>query len=197
MGEWTHAAGDGLLAAVSLTLAWRMRRNAAACGAWAGLGAAAAVGTLRYAGLELLAPAHGFLSDVAGWASLPLLALQGRLRWGSVLAALGAAAVLAVSPVPSLVQISVGALAVLALVVAFARAGRWMGVVGALGFPVAALAIGTRGELAGFHRMDLYHLTLAVSVGLMGLALTQAAPTGDAETPSGAGAPGVDVPPTA
>jgi hypothetical protein len=44
-------------------------------------------------------------------------------------------------------------------------------VIGALGFALAGLAIGTRGELAGIAKLDIYHLVLATASALMGFAL--------------------------
>lgn len=143
------------------------------------MGAAAALGALRYAGLVELVPAHGFVSSLSGWVSLPLVALHGRLRWRSVLALVGLGVGLVVVAVPDNAQILVGAVAVLMLVVFFARFRRWGGVVGVLGFPLAALLIGTRGQLASLDRLDLYHLTLAVSVVLVGTSLREQKPASD------------------
>ena len=171
MEGFVHAACDGLLATAALVLAWRMRRDPAVCAGAAALGVAATIGTLRFAGISELIPLHTFLSSVAGWASLPLLALHRRLRWPHAIAGLGLACVLAALPLPPLANTLVGVASVVGLVVAFGRTRRWEGAAGALGFPVAALLIGTRGELAGLHRLDVYHVVLTASVAAMGIAL--------------------------
>jgi hypothetical protein len=168
-----HSASDAVLALTTLGLAWRMRRDAAARAGWTSIGLAAALGVLLYGGMESLDPAHAFFSDLAGWVCLPLLAAHGRLRWKWVRAALVLGAVLTKLPIPSLVQQGVGGAAVVALVMEFVRARRWKGVVGALGFALAGLVIGTQGELSGIARLDIYHLVLASSSALMGLALLE------------------------
>jgi len=187
VASWT----DAVLAVVSLGGgAWLLLRDSAS-GRTAGLGLllvgiAALVGTLRFAGQEQLAGAHAGLSGLAACVGLPTVAagwatavfaphraeLARRYVFGVLLV------VAAMVWWVALVRTVLGALAMLTVAVAAARAlPRWAGALGALGAALTlgvGLLIGTEGDLLGFPRVGWFHLglagaNLALAAGLAGV----------------------------
>lgn len=155
-----------LACAVAAWLALGERQQWRALG-FLSMGVAALLGALEYGGAGL-ADAHHVASVVSGAVGLPLIAL-GRLSGG-----LGRQAVVLVAGVALvfLSQLSLVSNLVALLVIAWPGRSRRYGlaVLGALLFIGSGLLIGTRGELAGVPRRELFHLGLTVAVTLWILA---------------------------
>jgi hypothetical protein len=152
-----------LACAVAAWLALRERQQWRALG-FLSMGVAAMLGALEYGGAAGLADAHHVASVLSGAVGLPLIAL-GRLSGG-----LGRQAVVLVAGVALvfLSQLSLVSNLVALLVIAWPGRSRRYGlaVLGALLFIGSGLLIGTRGELAGVPRRELFHLGLTVAVTL-------------------------------
>jgi len=149
---------------------------------------AASIGVLRFSAWPQLVPVHTSLSLVAGQVGIPLIGLgfclavfrmppppgpllitlilcvlffifQHLIVWnlyGTVVGALGAVAIIAAGialfPAPSALWTAGGALLLV----------------------IAGLAVGTRGELAGMLRIDLFHYLMAIAIGMMAWGLRAA-----------------------
>ncbi|MDF3865642.1 hypothetical protein P3W53_14255 [Pseudomonas denitrificans (nom. rej.)] len=126
------------------------------------MGIAALLGALEYGGVAALSEAHHLASVVSGAVGLPLIAL-GRLSGGP-----GRQVVVLVF----LSQLSLVSNLIALLVIAWpARSRRYgLALLGALLFIGSGLLIGTRGELAGVPRRELFHLGLTVAVAVWILA---------------------------
>ncbi|MCA9658957.1 MAG: hypothetical protein KC486_11485 [Myxococcales bacterium] len=187
--QLSHALSDTALvltagAAISALLrlrapATRMSLGAAAL-AFAAIGAAAGVGVLRFLGLEGLSDLHIALSGLATCTAMPTLgaaaivlsrgrsgsAAAWRLWIGALLIGYVASTLTATRGTYGLV---IGALGTLAIVYAGARfvqldrRGGALLLGGAGLVLVAGLAIGTKGSLGPFARLDLFHYLLAVA----------------------------------
>lgn len=132
------------------------------------MGIAALLGALEYGGADGLGDLHHVASVVSGAVSLPLIAL-GRLSGGPGRQAL----VLVVCVLlVFLSQLSLVSNLIALLVIAWPGRSRRYGLalLGALLFIGAGLLIGTRGELAGVPRRELFHLGLTLAVVAWALA---------------------------
>lgn len=150
-----------LACAIAAWLALREKMGWRALG-FLSMGIAALLGALEYGGAVGLADAHHVASVVSGAVGLPLIAL-GRLSGG-----LGRQALVLVVGVllVFLAQLSLVSNLIALLVIAWpGRSRRYaMALLGALLFIGSGLLIGTRGELAGLPRRELFHLGLTVAV---------------------------------
>lgn len=132
------------------------------------IGIAALLGALEYGGVAGLAGAHHIASVVSGAVGLPLIAL-GRLSGGPgrqlVVLVIGVLLVF-------LAQLSLVSNLIALLFIAWPGRSRRhaLALLGALLFIGSGLLIGTRGELAGVPRRDLFHLGLTVAVAVWILA---------------------------
>ena len=144
---------------------WAMRRVPPAAGAGFLLFAAAAIaGALTYGGVGLAAAPHDFLSKMANWGALALIAL-GRAQRPVVIAITGVALLAVAVATGQTVPINIAALMLLVCGVWWQskRPPAYL-MLGALLFALAGLVIGTHGQM----RTDLFHATLAVAVFLLG-----------------------------
>ncbi|MBD9513756.1 hypothetical protein M2D07_002060 [Pseudomonas sp. BGr12] len=132
------------------------------------MGIAALLGALEYGGVVALSEAHHLASVVSGAIGLPLIAL-GRLSGGPgrqvMVLVIGVLLVF-------LAQLSLVSNLIALLVIAWpGRSRRYsLALLGALLFIGSGLLIGTRGELAGVPRRELFHLGLTVAVSVWILA---------------------------
>lgn len=151
-----------LACAVAAWLALREQQGWRALG-FGSMGVAAFLGALEYGGIAALSEPHHLASVVSGAIGLPLIAL-GRLSGVPVQRALLLLVCMALVMLPS--QLTLLSNLVALLVIAWPARSRRFGLalLGALLFIGSGLLIGTRGELAGIPRRDLFHLGLTVAV---------------------------------
>ncbi|MBB4862609.1 hypothetical protein HNP46_001453 [Pseudomonas nitritireducens] len=152
-----------LACAVAAWLALRERYGWRALG-FLSMGVAALLGALEYGGVEALAEPHHLASVVSGAIGLPLIAL-GRLAGSPVQRALVLLVCMALVMLPSQVTLLTNLVAL--LVIAWpGRSRRYpLALIGSLLFIGSGLLIGTRGELAGVPRRELFHLGLTLAIG--------------------------------
>lgn len=187
MTQLTTALSDGLLAALALGAGvWvgRVRRPGRVLAGFgiSLVGVAAAVGSARYAGAEVLIPTHELMSALAGLVGMPLIGAgyavaawvpEGptarTVRLAALIALGGWGAVALSSPVARTVTGALAMLLVIAACVARRSDGRRAaaGVAGAIGVMAAGLAIGTDGSWGPVLRVDAFHVALAASVGAL------------------------------
>ncbi|MCP1626904.1 hypothetical protein [Pseudomonas nitroreducens] len=151
-----------LACAIAAWLALRERQGWRVLG-FLSMGVAALLGALEYGGLGAMAEAHHLASVLSGAVGLPLIAL-GASPGGAgrqLLVLLGCIALLVL---PSEITLVSNLIAL--LVIAWpGRSRRYLpALFGALLFIGSGLLIGTRGELAGVPRRELFHLGLTVAV---------------------------------
>lgn len=151
-----------LACAVAAWLALRGQMGWRALG-FLSMDVAALLGALEYGGVAAMAEPHHLASVVSGAVGLPLIAL-GRLTGAPVQRALVLLACMALVLLPSQVTLLSNLLAL--LVIAWpGRSRRYaLALLGALLFIGSGLLLGTRGELAGVPRRELFHLGLTVAV---------------------------------
>lgn len=199
------AISDAVLALVAFAVALpALRRPEPRRLAGVGLGLiglAAALGTLRYGGLEAVRPLHRTASLLASGAGVPVigvamvLLVTGRDRGAAVWGALPALVLITfvteyVVPVPG-ARTALGVVGVLGvLLAALTRIGRapvpaLAGIGGALGTALAGLVIGTEGQLGPLPAVDGFHYTLAVSTLGLGVCALRL-PGGSGRTPDAA-----------
>jgi hypothetical protein len=133
------------------------------------MGIAAALGALEYGGVTRLAEPHHLASVVSAAIGLPLIAL-GRLSGAPVQRAVVLLLCMALVMLPSQVSLLTNLVAL--LVIAWpGRSRRYpLALLGSLLFIGSGLLIGTRGELAGVPRRELFHLGLTLAIGAWALA---------------------------
>lgn len=176
---------DGVLAAVCLTGAsWLWVRSGGDPAQRAGaagvalVGAAATVGTLRFAGHTELVDIHQTLSRLGSLLGMPLIGIGWLWRGVSLPAAAFRPTIAFFALLGLLAEllsldawrtVAGGAGMVLVIGVALYRrsAASVPGVLGAALVLIAGLAIGTEGTLAGLHRIDLFHVALATACTLL------------------------------
>ncbi len=190
---WT----DAILATASLAgAAYALRHDRQRWLTPAGLivlGVAAAFGTLRFAGVDALIPAHEALSRLAGLVGLPLAAVGvaaasvktadlRRLHLAAAICAVPLAVVaVAVDPeVSRAIRTVVSGAAMLAAIGFSAKNRNRWGALAPVLVLVAGLGLAGEGELAGFHRMGWFHLVMAPAAACFGLASTKT-PEGPSE----------------
>lgn len=151
-----------LACAVAAWLALREEQGWRALG-FVSMGFAALLGALEYGGIAVLSEPHHLASVVSGAVGLPLIAL-GRLSGAPVQRAVVLLACMALVMLPSQATLLTNLIAL--LVIAWpGRSRRYpLALLGALLFIGSGLLIGTRGELAGVPRRELFHLGLAMAV---------------------------------
>lgn len=161
------------------------------------VGLAALTGTVRFAGVEEVVPAHEFLSRLAGMTGVPMVGLayvgfSARLPTVWVTGVAAGLTLLGVLVDVRLVRTGLGAVAMLAVLGAclptLARrpGARLAGMMGAVLTLVTGLAIGTKGELFGFPRLDWFHVGLAIADALLVAGLLWFEPKGGGPSePSG------------
>ncbi len=150
------------------------------------IGFAAFLGALKYAGIQQVAPYHGYAATFAGslgLVSLTIGGIIGAMRpqsinlgalWYIIHAAIAAIAAL-VGGVPTSPTIQYGSVCLLLIlgVIKLVKGRRTTGLymVGGIGCFVAA-AVGSEdlASLSGMQALNVYHLLLALAVLLMGLA---------------------------
>jgi len=127
------------------------------------MGIAALLGALDYGGIAVLGEPHHLASLVSAAVGLPLIAL-GRLAGAPVQRAVVLLACMALVMLPS--QVTLLSNLVALLVIAWpGRSCRYpLALLGALLFIGSGLLIGTRGELAGVPRRELFHLGLTLAI---------------------------------
>lgn len=157
-----------LACATAAGLALRERQPWRALG-FLSMGAAALLGALEYAGVAGLVEVHHQASGVSAAVGLPLIAL-GRLSGAPIKHALVSLACVALAVLPSPMTVASNLIAL--LIIAWpGRSRRYaLALLGALLFIGSGLLIGTRGELAGVPRRELFHLGLALAVAAWALA---------------------------
>jgi hypothetical protein len=130
------------------------------------LGAAAIAGAIEYAGLAQAAPTHQLITRAVTWLSVALIALD-RTLYARALACLAVVGLL-VLPAPLAYVVNAAAFGSLAVSSGSAPPHVRVAVLaGIVLFVAAALAVGPTGQIAGWPRLDLYHLMLAVAVVLI------------------------------
>lgn len=151
-----------LACAIAAWLALREQMGWRALG-FLSMGIASLLGALEYGGVAALEEPHHLASVVSGAIGLPLVAL-GRLPGAPVRRALVLLLCMALVLLPSMATLATNLMAL--LVIAWpGRSRRYaLALFGALLFIGSGLLIGTRGELAGVPRRELFHLGLTVAV---------------------------------
>ena len=184
------AATDLILASVCALSAWHLAQHSDALRRYASVGMAltafaAGLGTMRFAGVDGLIPMHEAASRLAGAISPGCFALvawtlsaHGR-RWhievGLALLLMGWATFVIAIPVEGY-RLVVGTAAVAAMVAILPRERGLAALslaMGALGLGAAALLIGTEGSWGPVDAIGAFHMTLAVSHGLIALGLSR------------------------
>ncbi|KJK01830.1 hypothetical protein UB43_07215 [Pseudomonas sp. 21] len=154
-----------LLTLACAVAAWRALREEQGWRALgvASMGVAAFLGALEYGGIAALSEPHHLASVVSGAVGLPLIAL-GRLSGAPVQRALVLLVCMALVMLPSQVTLASNLIAL--LVIAWpGRSRRYpLALLGTLLFIGSGLLIGTRGELAGVPRRELFHLGLTIAI---------------------------------
>ena len=185
------AISDGVLAAIALwcaRLTW-LAGSRAGTGGLALVGLAALAGVLRFSVAPGILPVHSFLSGLAGQVGIPLLAFgfvavafptgglsTHDLPFAAAILVLFLAFRFAIGL--SLYGTAVGGLAALAIVAAGVRllpsTSGTAAIVGAIVLVVAGLYIGTKGQLYGVPRVDVFHYLTALSMALLAAGLVRA-----------------------
>ncbi len=183
------AISDAVLAIASFWVArlvWIAGARPGAIGL-ALVGLAAVFGALRFSVAPSVVEAHSFCSALAGQVGIPLVALSfllllrtsppGQLpalvfvglvaffllfRWTFPLALYGTI----IGGLAALVIVGVG-------LYFLPQKGAILAIVGALVLVGAGLGIGTKGDLLGIPRVDIFHYFTAVSVVLLGMGLSR------------------------
>ncbi len=207
--QLAHAVSDSALVLSTLSAIRMLVTNAppgqarrSLQAAAVGLGAtaiAAFTGVLRFAGIDALAPLHEHLSGLASCTTMPILGavaialawplVLSRRRWFSIFALHIALFALTTAidfrTAYGLLIGATGTMSVLLVGLHSLRSRRRGGAMLTLGAGlvlIAGLAIGTRGELGPFARLDLFHYLLAMSNLCLGsglLALARAVDRAD------------------
>ncbi|MFJ3052625.1 hypothetical protein [Pseudomonas nitroreducens] len=151
-----------LACCIAAWLALREQQGWRALG-FVSMGVAAFLGALEYGGATVLVEPHHLASVVSGAVGLPLIAL-GRLTGAPVQRALVLLACMALVMLPSQVTLLTNLVALLVIAWPGRSRRHLLALLGALLFIGSGLLIGTRGELAGVPRRELFHLGLTLAV---------------------------------
>lgn len=170
---------DGVLAAASLGAGWMFSRGGRYwCAVWmVAIALAAIAGTVRFSGVDGIAPLHNALSSWAAvvafpgfcWAMTRSIYSGRDLRAGEALAIAAALNFLMLIEQSSELITTVGALALfIALIGAYKLYSSRRGAALMIGwavalYAIAALWIGTVGSIGPLLRVDAYHYLLAIA----------------------------------
>ncbi len=197
------AWSDAILAVVATYAGFRLLRQAGG-GPTAGVGLAlvglaAVFGTIRFAGVEDLAPTHWGVTRLASLVGVPLVGVgyateafappgwaQPARRYSFVLLLVAAVALIA-QPVWGQIVGGLGMLLVLASAAVRARQDlprAAAGAGGAVGVLVSGLVIGGEGEWGGLSRTAWFHLAFAASSALLAVGLLQAPTEAPSDPPT-------------
>lgn len=188
MVAWDAAWTDAVLAGVAWAgagwLAGRVPGRALPASGLAIVALAASVGTVRFAGVDALIPAHRGLSGWAGLVGVPLVAVglvglpleRATRRVVDVSAAVVAvvltgALLLGGLELGDRLEVPVAGSCLVAAAIGGSIARNWVGAAGATLVLVAGLVVAGPGSWLGFGREGWFHLVFAVALACLAVAM--------------------------